>query len=291
MSDGGNKEKLITFLAEEWASQKYLEKLRGRDLFVTRQDQYYKIYVANKQVVRKLVPVIECKQVEADTRILLHANHAAASRYDKAVIKSSDSDVEVISGALQHKIDARIYILSGTKQRMRIVDISEINNHFDPEVCDALLGLHAFTGCDSVSAFLGKGKKKGFEIIQKCPQVRQAMRSLGTSWEVDDDFLNACERLVCLLYGIDHNDVNGVRYQLFLTKGIQSHLLPPTRGAVYKHLLVANYQTGIWRKALEGLADIPAPHCHGWILKDGALTIDWMDEVPAPLSILELMSC
>ena len=58
---------LSLFLAEEWASQKYLEKLRGRDLFVTSQDQCYKIYVANDQVVRELVPVLEYKQEEADT--------------------------------------------------------------------------------------------------------------------------------------------------------------------------------------------------------------------------------
>ena len=84
-----------------------------------------------------------------------------------------------------------------------------------------------------MSVFLGKGKKKAFEIVQKCPQGRQSMQSLGTSWNVDDDLLNACERLVCLLYGIDHNDVNDVRYQLFSTKGTQSHLLPLPQGMHY----------------------------------------------------------
>ena len=81
----------------------------------------------------------------ADARLLLHDNHASFSGYEKVVIKSSDSDVEVISVALQHKIAARIYILSGTKQRMRLIDISEINTKLTQEVCDALLGLHAFT--------------------------------------------------------------------------------------------------------------------------------------------------
>ena len=110
----------------------------------------------------------------------------SVSEYEKVLIKSSDSDVEVISVAFQNKIAARIYILSGTKQRMRLIDISEINTKLNQEIYDALLGLHAFTGCDSVSAFLGKGKKNPSEIVQKCPQVRQAMQSLGTSWNVDD---------------------------------------------------------------------------------------------------------
>ena len=54
---------------------------------------------------------------------------------------------------------------------MRLIDISEINTKLNQEVCDALLGLDAFTGCDSLSAFLGKGKNKVSEILQKCPQL------------------------------------------------------------------------------------------------------------------------
>ena len=86
------------------------------------------------------------------------------------------------------------------------------------------------------------------------------MQSLGTSWNVDDGLLNACERLVCVL---DHNDVNDVRYKLFSTKGAQSYLLPPTRDALYKLMLRADYQARIWRNALEGMSEIPTPHGHG----------------------------
>ena len=123
--------------------------MRGKELFVTSRDKCYKIYVRNSEISSEIVPALECTQEEADTRLLLdanHANHAAVSGYEKVVIKFSDSDVEVAG---------RIYILSGTKQRMRLIDISEINTKLDQEVCDALLGLYAFTGCDSVSAFLG----------------------------------------------------------------------------------------------------------------------------------------
>ena len=73
---------------------------------------------------------------------------------------------------------------------MRLIDISESTQSLNQDVCDALLGLHAFTGCDSMSAFLGKGKKRAVKIIQKCPQVhKQLMQSLGTSWNVDDDWM------------------------------------------------------------------------------------------------------
>ena len=39
------------------------------------------------------------------------------------------------------------------------------------------------------------------------------------------------------------------------------------------------------------MAEIPTPHGHGCSLNDRALTIDWMDELPAPFAVLELMSC
>ena len=120
LSDGDNKEKLISFLANEWASQKYLGKLNGKELFVTSRDKYYNIYVRNSETSSEIVPALECTREEADIRLLLHANHAAVSGYEKLVIKSSDSDVEVISVALQNKIAARIHILSGTRQSMRL---------------------------------------------------------------------------------------------------------------------------------------------------------------------------
>ena len=97
--------------------------------------------------------------------------------------------------------------------------------------------------------------------------------------------------LSCLLYGIDHNDVNDVRYQLFSIKGAQSHLCPPTRDALYKYLLPANYRARIWRNVLQRMAETLTPHWHVWLLIDGALTIDWMNELPAPFAVLELMSC
>ena len=95
----------------------------GKELFVTSRDKCCKIYVRNSEISSEIAPVdvLECTQEEANTRLLIHA---AVSGYEKLVIKSSDSDVEVISCALQHKIATKIYILSGTKQRMRLIDIS-----------------------------------------------------------------------------------------------------------------------------------------------------------------------
>ena len=74
--------------------------MRGKELFVTSRDKCYNIYVRNSEISSEIVSTLECKQEEADTGIILHANHVAVSGLEKVVIKSSDSDVEVISVAL-----------------------------------------------------------------------------------------------------------------------------------------------------------------------------------------------
>ena len=54
----------------------------------------------------------------------------------------------------------------------------------------------------------------------------------------------------------------------------------------------AGYQATIWRRALEAKPDIPHPSGHGWTLDTaGVLSIHWMDQLPAPQALLELVSC
>ena len=68
-------------------------------------------------------------------------------------------------------------------------------------MCEAMLGLHAFTGCDSVSSFRGIGKIKPLKMLLKSPAHCDALKSLGDDWNVDDDLLIGCEKLTCTLYG------------------------------------------------------------------------------------------
>ena len=55
-------------------------------------------------------------------------------------------------------------------------------------------------------------------------------------------------------------------------------------------LAMCKLSTRIWRNSLEGMAEIPTPYGHGWLLNDGVWTIHWMDELSAPFAVLELMS-
>jgi len=68
------------------------------------------------------------------------------------------------------------------------------------------------------------------------------------------------EELVCALYNKPGKCMNYLRYTLFCkTTNMQSHQLPPTRGALDKHVQRANYQTFVWKNALEANPTVHDP--------------------------------
>ena len=129
-------------------------------------------------------------------------------------------------------------------------------------MCQALPGLHAFTGCDSTSAFSGRGKKGAFKML--LAGKIDAMQLLGQDFEVSDELVVLCEQFVACLYNKpDVDEINELRYQLFCANPSKSSNLPPTKDALYWHVQRANYQAALLRQALS--ADpFPSPDGHWW---------------------------
>ena len=140
----------------EWAKERFASHLNGHQLHVCDGSQCYGLFAeSNEAVVRSVVPKLESTQEEADTRLLLHCAHAARQGHQTIVIKSPDTDVAVIACLASHSIPAMILFRTGTKNRTRFINITTMGQRFGPAVSAALVGLHAFTGCDSTSVFAG----------------------------------------------------------------------------------------------------------------------------------------
>ena len=168
LSLGQNKTQLAHFLFKEWSSNKYPRKLRFQKFAVSHGEEWHLLSVQENQIISEPVEDLFSNQEEADTRLLLHAKNAADEGHSKIIIKPSDVDVEVDKNIHHAKeVSASLFILSGTKSRMRYIDITQIVENLEDNICNALIGLHAFTGCDSVSAFVGKGKKAAFTLLKK----------------------------------------------------------------------------------------------------------------------------
>jgi hypothetical protein len=289
-----NKTNLISFLVSEWKKTKYTGKLGNKILFLTSDENCYRITQNSCQEMQELRSTHE----EADGRLLLHADHAAKEGYKAVLIFSVDTDVFILCLAFQKRINASLFQKCGSKNRTKLLDIEKIAAHIGQEVCDALIRLHAFTGCDTVSTFAGKGKVTALKKISS-EKAYNIFARLGSEWNLTDILMAELERFTCCMYAPKVTTVliNELRYQLFCAKKgeIESHLLPPCLDSLKKHAERANYQAAIWKISLENDPRTPTPIGRGWKLveEDGRkqLAIDWMDGLPAPQAVIDLLSC
>ena len=85
------KNGLTKFLAESWKTEKSRDQLRHTTLIVTSGEKSFKITKAEVAEIEELNSSYE----EADTRLVIHARHAAQS-FPEVIIISEDTDVFVI---------------------------------------------------------------------------------------------------------------------------------------------------------------------------------------------------
>ena len=229
--------------------------------------------------------------------MVLHAKHAGG----KCVIHSEDTDVLVLLLGHTHNL-GKCYLQKGKGSKRRIVRISEVANQLErqladgitkQEACEALMGLHALTGCNTVSAFSSKGKLKPMPMLVKNHTYVETMKNFGKEWSVSEDTFSATEKFVCHLYRKKATSVDSLRYELHYAKGgkIAPEALPPCQSSLRLHMSRANYLAAIWRRATEACPDIPSSHGHGWNVSSSTVEFIWLGSKPAPEEVLELLSC
>ena len=154
---------------------------------------------------------LACDHQAADTRLFLHVQQAAHF-FPNVLIVSPDTDVFglAISNVYTLACDIIIQMMGNW------FNISLIKRVFSKEVCGALLGLHCFTGCDTVSSFRGKGKKRALACFKTHPQFAKAFAALGNEWTPTEELKRELEKFTCTLYGDKTaSGVDKLRYRLF----------------------------------------------------------------------------
>ena len=155
------KANIAYFLVQEWQKPEYFVRFADfGSLFVTHGMERHKLIAGENGIDCNRVDELCARQEEADTRILLHASHAASNGHDCIAIKSSDTALAVLACTFSRSINANMLFCIDTKQRRRYLDMTAIGQSLGEDVCKALSGMHALTGWDSTSAFVGKGKRQ-----------------------------------------------------------------------------------------------------------------------------------
>ncbi|GFY52524.1 uncharacterized protein TNIN_58571 [Trichonephila inaurata madagascariensis] len=101
------------------------------------------------KVVSRVDEELSCPaHEEADTKTVYHAcniNYPA-----EIVIRSIDTDIAAIMPGNMHplKNDSVVWMLTGTGNNLRYVDLTKIHAELEQLICQSLPGYHAITGCD-----------------------------------------------------------------------------------------------------------------------------------------------
>ena len=309
MRNSDNKRLLTKFLLKEWQSDRYAARLCGRTIFfVCEQD--CTCLTSEDRLTVKATSVLELvsNQEEADTRIVLHCLYASQRLAISSgiVVRSPDTDVFVLLLYYSSQIPQTLLFDTGCGNHRRQLDIHKCASELDFNTRSALPAFHAFTGCDSTSAFVRKGKKGPFKLLCNTPSAINALSTIGTTCDsIDVTTMKQLENFVCTMYGKpDSCDVNQVRYETFKSRfevnsckkmltvhnGVDISLLPPCHTSLKKHCQRVNYQSYIWKHAHVAQVEMSSPVGCGWKMDaDGKLVVDWIQD-PLPQQLADIMA-
>ena len=152
---------------------------------------------------------------------------------------------------------------------MRIIAVHEIVTTLGPSKADTLTFLHAFSGCDTTSAFAFRGKITVWEVWERFPEVTEAFASCLTCAELSDATIQLIERFTILFYDRTSGlkDINEARRELFTKSAAMKSLdhIPPTKAALIQHIRRSILQTHVWTHSLLASPALPDPGQWGWV--------------------------
>ncbi len=199
---------------------------------------------------RTIDSIAPCSHEEADTRLFIHVADAVRKGHTKLLIRTVDTDVIALAVSVVHRLDLQeLWIEFGTGKNHRYISINDISNAIGALKSSSIPFVHALTGCDTVSSFLGHGKKGAWDTWNSFPAVTPIFAELSsTPGRPNDESITILERFVILLYDKTSicTDINDARKQLFTKKGRAMERLPPSHSALLQHILRAVYQGGIF---------------------------------------------
>jgi len=289
LRNNDNKTELFNFLAD-----KISQMSTPNTVIVTREND---VVASNHEV--SMDGLAPCCHEEADTRIFVHARNAAEEGSKVLMIKANDTDVLVIAisvlSALQDIGLQQLWVAFGQGQHLKWIAVHDLQNSIGPEKSKGILFFHAFTGCDVVSGFRGKGKKSAWQTWDVCPEASDVFIKLSQyPPTVDDDDLKTLEKFVVTMYDRSSTatGVDDARLDLFARKQGTYEAIPPTQAALLQHAKRAAYEAGcIWSQSTLSRPETQNPADCGWTKKGDLWQVFWTTLPPIADSCQQLAKC
>ena len=93
--------------------------------------------------------------------------------------------------AFKELLSADIVMKCGSQNRGRYIEIRKLSNAIGQDVCQALIGMHAFNGCDTVFIVpFWQRKRKALRTVQTDNSYRETFHQLGKKWAISEILLS-----------------------------------------------------------------------------------------------------
>lgn len=145
-----------------------------------------------------------------------------------------------------------LWVAFGKGKNYRHIHINAICDSLGEIKSRGLPLLHANSGCNTNSAFNGKGKKSVWQSFQQNSDAAELFAHLSSipfqEIETESCCFKIFERLTVTLYDKNSksSSVNETRMDMFCHKSRSYDKLPPTQDALCQHVKRTLYQAGIW---------------------------------------------
>ena len=216
--------------------------------------------------------------------------------YNKVSIQTVDTDVVVLAVASAQRLNiTELWIAFGAGNNFRYLPAHEMADALGLDCCVALPMFHAFTCCDTVSCFGGRGKRTAWDMLNAYDEITPAFCALAATPVTVDNWLSPLERFVVHLYDRTSSQefLNGARKQLFTQKGRAIDGLPLTQAVFLQHTKRAAHQAGhCWVQTMIATPELPSPSEWGWNRNEnGGWKIYWTTLPEATQACRELLRC
>ena len=194
----------------------------------------------------------------------------ASKTFSKVSVKVGDTDVVVLAVTLFDRLNiTELWLEFAAGKAMRFIPVHKVVRSFSIPYL-AFPFFHAYSGCDTCSAFNGKGKKTAMMAWRAVPEVTPVFLKLSHKpSEITEDDITLLETFIVVMYSRTCNTetVNEARKILFAQENRTIDNIPPTKDALIQHTKRAVNQAGfVWAQSLTNQQVLPSPLEWGWKL-------------------------
>ena len=147
----------------------------------------------------------------------------------------------LLSLLVSFTVTADIWVAFGVGKNYKHYRNNALSTSLGTKRSQALPMLHVISGCDTTSAFWGKGKKSFWQAWMAFEEVTDTFVYLALHpfepLDSNRENFRKIERLIVLVYDRTNTSllINQTRRELFCLKNVTMERMPPTQSALLQH--------------------------------------------------------